>query len=53
MEPTPEQIIHALEIALVELTARIEMHRELIEQLMEERLTYTVTRYPVYPLEVP
>ena len=40
MEPTPEQIIHALEIVLVELTARIEMHRDLIEMLMDEREMY-------------
>ena len=39
-EPTKDQIIHALNVALVEMTARIEMHRDLIEMLMDERLMY-------------
>ena len=39
-EPTKEQIIHALETALVEMTARLEMHKEAIEELVAERLMY-------------
>ena len=53
MEPTKDEIIHALHVSLVEMTARNDQYRELVEQLMEERLTYTATRYPVYPMEVP
>ena len=34
---TKDQIIHALNVALVEMTTRIEMHRDLIEMLMLER----------------
>ena len=37
---TKDQIIHALNVALVEMAARIEMHRELIEMLMQEREMY-------------
>ena len=52
-DPTKDEIIHALNVALVEMTTRLEMHQELIEMLMAERLMYTETRHPVYPLEVP
>lgn len=37
---TKDQIIHALNVALVEMTARLEMHRDLIEMLMDEREMY-------------
>ena len=37
---TKDQIIHALNVALVEMTTRIEMHRDLIEMLMREREMY-------------
>ena len=35
-----DAIIHALNVALVEMTTRIEMHRDLIEMLMDEREMY-------------
>ena len=35
-----DAIIHALNVALVEMTTRIEMHRDLIEMLMREREMY-------------
>ena len=37
---TKDQIIHALNVALVEMTAMLEMHRDLIEMLMDEREMY-------------
>ena len=37
---TKDQIIHALNVALVTMTARLEAHQEAIEQLMAERLMY-------------
>ena len=40
VEPTKDEIIHALHAALVEMTTRIEMRRELIEMLMQERVMY-------------
>ena len=40
VEPTKDEIIHALNVALVEMTARLEMHRDLIEMLMDEREMY-------------
>lgn len=39
-ESTKDKIIHALETALVTMTARLEMHQEAIEELMAERLMY-------------
>ena len=35
-----DAIIHALNVALVEMATRIEMHRGLIEMLMDEREMY-------------
>ena len=37
---TKDKIIHALNVALVTMTARLEAHQEAIEQLMAERLMY-------------
>ena len=50
---TKDQIIHALNVALVEMTARLEMYRDLIEVLMQERVMCCSTRHPACHLEVP
>ena len=39
-ERDKDAIIHALNVALVEMATRIEMHRDLIEMLMDEREMY-------------
>ena len=44
---TENEVIHALNLALVTMAARLEMHQELIEMLIKERMIYTETRMSV------